>query len=203
MQSRRDTGHSRKNQTHILGLRLFRKLVLVHTNLTQRANLRKRKRIDVRIAHAHGAAQHATTLQGPIIASDSKRPLTRELHLFKDLERQVIAIAQSQIHLGNATVGLGNRHLDIIDKRREQRPLSIGATQQVQVTQLLACGAQAIPRGKVDARLRPAKDPRNRAQVVKRFRAQAALCRAAADRQQANLGQRRYRREPRGKVVGT
>ena len=182
---------------------IFNHLLEYGQRFVERANLRKRKRIDVRIAHAHGAAQHATTLQGPIIAGDSKRPLTRELHLFKDLGRQVIAIAQSQIHLGNATVGLGNRHLDIIDKRREQWPFSIGATQQVQVTQLLACGTQAIPRGKVDARLRPAKDPRNRTQVVKRFRAQAALCRAAADRQQANLGQRRYRREPRGKIVGT
>ena len=107
---------------------------------------------------------------------------------------------QGEVHLGDAAVGLGDRHLDVVDERAEQRPLGISALQQVEIAQSLARGAQAVPRRQVDTRLAPAEDPRNGAEVVQRFGAQAALRGTAADGQQANLGQRRDRRKPGGEV---
>ena len=107
-----------------------------------------------------------------------------------------------QIHLGNALIGLSNRHLDVVDERAEERPLLVGSLELVKVTKLLAGGAQAVPSGQVNACLAPAEDPRNGAQVVERLGAQAALGGTRADRQQADLGQRRHSREPRCKVLG-
>ena len=107
-----------------------------------------------------------------------------------------------QVHLGDALIGLGNRHLDVIDERTEERPLLVGGLELLQIAKLLASGAQAVPRGEVDASLAPAEDPRNGTQVVERLGAQAALGGTRTDRQQADLGQRRHGREPRRKVVG-
>ena len=107
-----------------------------------------------------------------------------------------------QIHLGDALVGLGDRHLDVIDKGAEERPLLVGSLKLAKVAQLLAGGAQAVPSGQVNARLAPAEDPRNGTQVVERLCTQAALGGTRADRQQTDLGQRRHGREPRCKVLG-
>ena len=107
-----------------------------------------------------------------------------------------------QIHLGDTLIGLSNRHLDVVDKGAEERPLLVGSLELVKIAQLLAGGAQAVPSGQVNARLAPAEDPRNGTQVIERLGAQAALGRTRADRQQANLGQRRHGREPRCKVLG-
>ena len=107
-----------------------------------------------------------------------------------------------QIHLGNALVGLSNRHLDVIDKGAEERPLLVGSLELVKIAQLLAGGAQAVPSGQVNACLAPAENPRNGTQVVERLGTQAALGGTRADRQQTDLGQRRHSREPRCKVLG-
>ena len=107
-----------------------------------------------------------------------------------------------QIHLGDALVGLGDRHLDVVDKGAEERPLLVGSLELVKIAQLLAGGAQAVPSGQVNARLAPAEDPRNGTQVVERLGTQAALGGTRADRQQTDLGQRRHGREPRCKVLG-
>ena len=114
-------------------------------------------------------------LQRPLVTDDGKDPLTGELHLGKDLLGQVIAVAQVQIHLGDALVGLGDRHLDVVDKGAEERPLLVGSLELIKVTQLLAGGTQAVPSGQIDARLAPAEDPRNGTQVVERLGTQAAL----------------------------
>ena len=87
-----------------------------------------------------------------------------------------------QIHLGDALVGLGNRHLDVVDERTEERPLLVGGLELLQIAKLLAGGAQAVPRGEVDASLAPAEDPRNGTQVVERLGAQTALGGTRADR---------------------
>ena len=107
-----------------------------------------------------------------------------------------------QVHLGDALVGLGDRHLDVVDKGAEERPLLVGSLELVKVAKLLAGGAQAVPSGQVNARLAPAEDPRNGTQVVERLGTQTALGRARANRQQTDLGQRRHGREPRCKVLG-
>ena len=107
-----------------------------------------------------------------------------------------------QIHLGNALIGLGDRHLDVVDERAEERPLLVGSLKLVQIAKLLAGGTQAVPSGQIDACLAPAEDPRNGTQVIERLGAQAALGGTRADRQQADLGQRRHGREPRRKVLG-
>ena len=107
-----------------------------------------------------------------------------------------------QIHLGDALVGLGDRHLDVVDKGAEERPLLVGSLELVKIAQLLAGGAQTVPSGQVNARLAPAEDPRDGTQVVERLGTQAALGGTRADRQQADLGQRRHGREPRCKVLG-
>ena len=71
-----------------------------------------------------------------------------------------------QIHLGNALIGLGDRHLDVVDKGAEERPLLVGSLKLVQIAKLLAGGTQAVPSGQIDTRLAPAEDPRNGTQVV-------------------------------------
>ena len=107
-----------------------------------------------------------------------------------------------QIHLGDALVGLGDRHLDVVDKGTEERPLLVSSLELVKIAQLLAGGAQAVPSGQIDACLAPAEDPRNGTQIVERLGTQAALGGTRADRQQTDLGQRRHGREPRRKVLG-
>ncbi len=93
-----------------------------------------------------------------------------------------------QIHLGDALIGLSDRHLDVVDKGAEERPLLVGGLELVKIAQLLAGGAQAVPSGQVNARLAPAEDPRNGTQVVERLGTQAALGGTRADRQQTDLG---------------
>ncbi len=125
-----------------LGLLLLGHLVLVHTHLAKGADLGDGQGVDVGVTHANGTAEHATTLQRPLITDDGKDPLTGELHLGKDLLGQIIAVAQMQIHLGDALIGLSNRHLDVVDKGAEERPLLVGS---LSWSRSPSC-SQAVPR---------------------------------------------------------
>ena len=142
-----------------------------------------------------------TVLQRPFVADDLEHPLACEFHLVEHLLREVRAVAECKVHLRDAFVGLRQRHLDVVDERGEQRPFLVCLAQRGEVAERLACGAEAIPGGEVDAGLGPREDPRDRTQIVERLGSQAALRRAGTDRQQADLGQRRDDREPWREVL--
>ena len=120
--------------------------------------------------------------QRPLVADDAEHPLAGELHLAQHLLVEILAVVQCQIHLGDAFVGFGDRHLDVVDERGEQRPLLVRLTQRIQIAELLAGRAQTVPGGQVDAGLRPCEHPRDRTQIVQRLGAQTTLGRAGADR---------------------
>ena len=105
-------------------------------------------------------------LQRPLVTHDVQNPLAGELHLLEHLLVEVLAVAEGEVHLGDALVRLGDGHLDVVDERGEQWPFLVGLTHGLQVAEFLACGTEAVPSGQVDACLSPGEDPRNRTQIV-------------------------------------
>ena len=168
----------------------------------ERMRLRDREHVDEGQAGADDGTEDAAVLQRPLVAGDGEHPLAREAHLVEHHLAEVLAVAQVEVHAGDVVVCLGERHLDVVDEGREQRPLGVGLAQSVEVAELLARRAQTVPCGEVDARRRPREDPRDRSQVVEGLGAQAALSGTAADGQQADLGQGRDGAEPLGEALG-
>lgn len=79
------------------------------------------QRVDVRVAELDGAAEDAAAFEQAGSAEDAEHPLLGEGVLFEDERGQVRAVAELEVPGEDAAVGLGQRHLRVLEHDLEQR----------------------------------------------------------------------------------
>lgn len=141
----------------LLGCKLLG--LILAPQAVKRLHLYDRKRIHERQTCTDNRAEDAAVLERLILVEDGKDPLLRERKLVHDHLGELGPVAEAHVHPGDALVGLGKRHLDVVDEGLEERPLRIGMAESIEVPEGLAGASQAVPGSEVDACLAPAEDP--------------------------------------------
>ena len=158
--------------------------------------MRRRKGFAVRLrGPARGATRAASRGRAPAA------PTRRAVELGQDRLGQVGATTQREVPFGDVAIGFGQRHLDVVEHRREQRPLVVRRPQHRDVADRFEPTAQPVPTRQRRAGLRPREHPRNRAQVGQPATRRASR-RPRADAQRTDLGEWADRGEELGEPVG-